>query len=358
MELHIKNVKITSQMLGQIAELDAFKNSWDNFAQLQPEQLKTLKKVSTIESIGSSNRIEGNKLSDAEVEKLLSRIKRKSFRSRDEEEVAGYAELMDTVFENYEIIPLSENYIKQLHHIMLKYAGKDERHRGEYKKFINSVAAFDSRGTEIGIVFETVSPFDTPRFMEGLTDWTRKNLEDSFLHPLLVIGVFIVHFLAIHPFQDGNGRLSRALTALLLLKKGYTYIPYSSIESVIEASKEGYYRALRRTQKNIWKSRVNYEPWLSFFLSTLQKQKRHLEEKLQSMKQYPAAPPLVDTRLSRTAVSILDLFTGKAQWTSSGIAATLGLNIETAKKAAKSLVDARYLVKRGTTRGAWYEQRK
>jgi Fic family protein len=347
----LKNIKITSQMLAQIAELDEFKGAWTGFSSLRPEQLKALKRVSTIESIGSSNRIEGNKLSDAEVEKLLSRINRKSFKSRDEEEIAGYAELMDTVFDNYTVIPLSENYIKQLHRILLKYTGKDARHHGEYKKISNSIAAYDSGGKEIGIVFEAASPFDTPRFMEELTEWTRKNLDDPFLHPLIVIGVFVVHFLAIHPFQDGNGRLSRALTAMLLLKKGYDYVSYSSIESIIEASKEGYYRALRRTQKDIWSGKVNYEPWLSFFLTALQKQKRHLESKIKTMTGD-------DIKLTRNQKAILELFDGNQELGSSEIAAKLDMNIETVKKNLKSLTDSGYLLKHGATKGAWYEVKK
>ncbi len=118
-------------MLRQIAEIDEFKGAWSNVASLYPEQLKAMHKVSTIESIGSSNRIEGNTLSDKEVERLLSRINKKSFKSRDEEEVAGYAELMNVIFDDYSVIPLSESYIKQLHQILLQYTGKDERHRGK-----------------------------------------------------------------------------------------------------------------------------------------------------------------------------------------------------------------------------------
>ena len=346
--LFVKNIKITPQMMAQIAEIEEFKGAWSGFASMKTEQLRALKKVSAIESVGSSNRIEGNKLSDAEVEKLLSHIDKKSFKSRDEEEVAGYAELMDTIFENYTIIPLTENYILQLHKILLQYVGKDARHRGQYKKLANSVAAYDPAGKEIGIVFDTATPFDTPRLMEELIEWTRKNLEDPFLHPLLVIGIFIVHFLAIHPFQDGNGRLSHALTVMLLLKKGYDYVPYSSIESIIEASKEGYYRALRRTQKDIWGSKADYEPWLSFFLSTLQKQKRHLESKITVMKN--------DTlKVTRNQKAILELFINNAELGSSEIAAQSGMNIETVKKNIKSLVDDGFLIKHGTTKGAWYE---
>jgi Fic family protein len=345
----IKNIKISPQMLTQIAELDEFKGAWTGFARLRTAQLKALKKVSTIESIGSSNRIEGNKLSDEEVENLLSRINKKSFKSRDEEEVAGYADLMNLIFDDYPVIPFSENYIKQLHQILLKYVSKDESHRGEYKKISNSVAAFDPDGKEIGVVFETATPFDTPRLMEELIEWGRKNLDDPLLHPLIVIGVFIAHFLSIHPFQDGNGRLSRALTTMLLLKRGYAYVPYSSIESIIEASKESYYRALRRTQKGIWSDKVDYEPWLSFFLTTLQKQKKHLETKIGAM-------TTDDTRLSRNARAILALFDDKPEWSSAEVAAELNMNIETAKKTLKSLVDNGYLAKQGTTKGAWYRR--
>ncbi|MCL2101529.1 MAG: Fic family protein [Fibromonadales bacterium] len=349
--LNMKNIKITPQMLAQIAEIDEFKGTWTASAHLKTEQLKVLKRVSTIESIGSSNRIEGNKLSDAEVEELLSRLDRKSFKSRDEEEVAGYAELMNVIFDDYPVIPLSENYIKQLHKILLQYVSKDERHRGEYKKLSNSVAAYDIDGKQIGIIFETATPFDTPRLMEELVEWARKNLNDPFLHPLLVIGVFIVHFLAIHPFQDGNGRLSRVLTAMLLLKKGYAYVPYSSIESIIETSKERYYLALRRTQKNIWGSEVDYEPWLSFFLTILQKQKRHLESKIEVMTKD-------NSKLGKNARAVLMLFDKRPEWNVPETAKTLELNINTAAKTVKKLVEDGYLTKHGTTKGAWYSKTK
>jgi len=349
--LKIGELNITPQILSAIAEIDEFKGEWKNLTNLSPEKLLALKKVSTIESIGSSNRIEGNKMTDKEVEKLLSNVKMKSFGSRDEEEVAGYAELMDTIFENYEIIPLSENYIKQLHKILLQYTLKDENHRGEYKKISNSIVAFDSDGKEIGIIFETSSPFETPKEMEMLVEWTKNNMNDTFYHPLIVAGVFIVNFLAIHPFQDGNGRLSRAITTMLLLQKGYTYIPYSSVESIIEKNKEGYYRALRRTQNTLKSEKPNYDDWLSFFLMTLLKQKRHLEVKIKSDVQTK-----VSNNISLTEQKILSLFENSANLTSPEISERLNLNLETAKKAVKSLVLKKYLVKNGSTKGAWYSK--
>lgn len=345
----MEDIKITPRMLTQIAELDEFKGAWANIARLRKGQLSALKKVSTIESIGSSNRIEGNKLSDKDVESLLSRIDKKSFKSRDEEEIAGYADLMNTIFDSYSVIPLAENYIKQLHKILLLYVEKDARHRGEYKNLPNSVAAFDADGKEVGVIFETAAPFDTPRLMEELVAWTRENLDAPLLHPLVVIGVFVVRFLAIHPFQDGNGRLSRALTAMLLLKQGYEYIQYSSIESIVETNKDGYYRALRRTQKNIWSGNADYEPWLSFFLTTLQKQKRHVEAKIGAM----AVP---DNKLSKNARAVLGLFDNTPEWNIRDIAAALSMNANTAAKAVKTLVDNGYLAKHGATKGVWYEK--
>jgi Fic family protein len=278
--INADNIKITHEILAVISELDSFKASWKLFGKLSPERLSALKKVATIESIGSSTRIEGVKLSDKEIEKLLSNIGSTSFLSRDEQEVAGYSEVCNLVFSSFEEMGFSENLLKQLHGILLKFSEKDERHSGEYKKLPNSVEAFDPVGKSLGIIFETTSPFDTPFQMQDLMNWFRTQQTDKKLHPLILIGIFIVHFLAIHPFQDGNGRLSRIITTLLLMHSGYVYTPYSSLESVIERNKENYYIALRKTQATL-KNEADYEPWLMFFLRSLQKQKTHLERKLE-----------------------------------------------------------------------------
>jgi len=339
-------IQITQEMLLIISEIDEFKGSWKALDKLSPERLKALKKVATIESIGSSNRIEGNKLSDKEVEALLSQIDRQSFASRDEEEVAGYARLMETIFENWEVIPFNENYIKQLHKILLQYSTKDEKHRGEYKKLSNSVAAYDAQGNQLGIVFETATPFETPQMMRELVDWTQSILNDKALHPLIIIGIFVVTFLAIHPFQDGNGRISRALTALLLLKAGYLYTPYCSIESIVEDNKEGYYRALRETQSTL-KADPGYEPWLMFFLRTLQKHKIRLENKIGTDVRYMLELPELSAR-------IMEILENKERTTISELIEKLEANQNTIKKHLADLVDKGYLIKHGKTRGAWY----
>lgn len=351
--IKLKNIVITADMLNKIAEIDNFNGSWHaDELQLSPVELKSMKRVATIESVGSSNRIEGNKMNDDEIEELFCHINKKSFRSRDEEEVAGYSDLINTIFENYEDIPLTENYLKQLHQILLKYSAKDERHRGEYKMDSNRVVAYDASGQKIGTIFETATSFDTPRLMRELIQWTNDTLDDKFLHPLVTIGIFIVHFLAIHPFTDGNGRLSRALTILLMLKSRYSYMPYASMESVIEVNKDAYYRALHDTQKTIGSAKTDYEPWLTFFVTALQKQKKSLEAKIQNLRKADA------NALSSTARELLALFAEKSELGMPELVEKTGKNPETIRKSVQNLVKKGFLIKLGTTRGASYMLQK
>lgn len=340
-------LNITPELLGLIAEIDEFKGAWKALGTLAPERLSALRRVATIESIGSSTRIEGSKLSDSEVEKLLSNLSIQSFSSRDEQEVAGYAETMEQIFQSWEYIPLTENHVRQLHRDLLRHSDKDERHRGSYKTSPNNVAAFDGHGKQIGIVFETATPFDTPRLMRDLLEWTNAALETRSLHPLLVIGIFTVDFLAIHPFQDGNGRLSRILTMLLLLRCGYAYTPYSSLESVIENSKENYYLALRQTQTTIRTDAPNWQPWLLFFLRALHQQMKRLEKKVER-------EHIVLAALSELSLQILEYARDHGRVTIKDMVILTGASRNTLKEHFRKLVENRQLAMQGKGRGAWY----
>lgn len=345
--INIQSIQITPQILALIAEIDEFKGAWRALGQLAPEQLNSLKRVATIESIGSSTRIEGSKLSDQEVEVLLSNLEIQKFTTRDEQEVAGYAEVMNTIFQHYAEIPLTENYIKQLHRDLLQYSEKDNRHRGEYKKHTNHVEAFDPEGKSLGIVFETASPFDTPFRMEELVAWANDAINKKTLHPLLITAVFIVVFLAIHPFQDGNGRLSRVLTTYLLLSQGYAYVPYSSLESVVENSKEGYYLALRQTQGTLKNENPNWQPWVIFFLKALKQQKHKLEVKVEREK-------LLLGQLPELSSKILEFAKSRGRVTISDVVVLTNANRNTIKKHLENLVEAKQLVKHGVGKGTWY----
>ncbi len=340
-------IQITPELLALIAEIDEFKGAWRALGTLAPERLKALRQIATIESIGSSTRIEGSQLTDREVERLLSNLEIKRFSSRDEQEVAGYAEVMETIFSAWADIPLTENHIKQLHRDLLRYSDKDERHRGEYKTVRNDVGAFDPDGNMIGIVFQTASPFDTPRRMQELVAWLKEASELKRLHPLFMIAVFVVTFLEIHPFQDGNGRLSRVLTTLLLLQAGYAYVPYSSLEGVIENSKEGYYLALRQTQSTFLTEAPNWQPWLLFFLRSLQQQKRRLAVKVEHEKSALAVLP-------ELAVKILDYARDHGRVTSRDMVREAGASPNTLKATFTSLVEKGLLVRHGGGRSTWY----
>src|SRR6202142_2889610 len=336
-------IQVTQELLALLSEIDEFKGAWRSLGTIAPERLNALRRVATIESIGSSTRIEGSKLTDREVERLLGSLEIKRFSTRDEQEGAGYAEVMETVFRAWSDIPVTENFIKQLHRDLLQYSDKDERHRGEYKTVRNDVGAFDADGQMIGIVFETATPFDTPRQMTELIAWLDQARELHRLHPLLIVAVFIVVFLAIHPFQDGNGRLSRIQTTLLLLQAGYAYVPYSSLESVIENSKEGYYLALRQTQTTIQTEAPNWQPWLLFFMRALQQQKRRLAVKVEREKNALAALP-------ELAVKILDYVRDQGRVTSRDMVREFGASPNTLKATFTSLVGKGLLTRYGAGR--------
>ncbi|UTO27834.1 Fic family protein [Bartonella harrusi] len=340
-------LQITQELLNLITEIDEFKGAWRALGTLAPERLNALRHIATVESIGSSTRIEGSKLTDREIEQLLVNLEIQHFKSRDEQEVIGYAKVMETIFQSWNDIPITENHIKQLHRDLLCHSDKDERHRGEYKVLRNDVAAFNSQGKMVGIVFETATPFDTPYRMQELIAWFNKTNELKNLHPLLTIGIFNVTFLAIHPFQDGNGRLSRILTTLLLLQKGYVYVPYSSLESIIENNKESYYLALNQTQKTIYTKTPNWQPWILFFLRALQQQKRQLAMKIESEKNALFS-------LSELALNILDYVRDHGRVTTRDMVREIGASPNTLKATFTSLVEKGLLIRHGGGRSIWY----
>jgi Fic family protein len=345
---YLSQIVITPELLQSIAEIDEFKGQWQALSNLAPERLSALRRIATIESVGSSTRIEGVKLTDIEIEKLLSGLDVRSFRSRDEEEVAGYADLMELVFESYADIDFKENTIKQLHGVLLKYSAKDQRHRGNYKTLSNNMEAFDSEGCSMGIIFETATPFDTPRLMQELVEETKQALAEHTHHRLLVIGEFVVRFLAIHPFQDGNGRISRALTTLLLLREGYNYVPYSSLERIVEESKDEYYKALRRAQKTMGHENSKFIEWLLFFVKILHKQKEILNRKVAQEKIMSPISPLSE--------KVMKIVREHGRITVFQAVSITKANRNTVKLHIKQLVNAGLLVKRGKGRGTWYEQ--
>lgn len=250
-----------------IAQIDGLSGQWKGGLNLSPQTLGRLKQSALATSTGASTRIEGAVLSDEEVENLMRGLTAQKMADRDAQEVRGYYELLREVFNNYQEITVTENSIMHLHNQLLKYSHKDERHKGVYKHQENQVIATDSTGKTVGIIFETTPAYLAPKAMMELVEWVQGALASDQSHPLIVIGAFIVEFLKIHPFVDGNGRLSRILTNLLLLRAGYAYVPYVSHEKIIEANKAEYYIALRKSQTTFGADTESIAAWLDFFLN-------------------------------------------------------------------------------------------
>ncbi|MDP8218207.1 MAG: Fic family protein [Candidatus Theseobacter exili] len=272
LEKRIRN--IPSSVWSKIARIDELKGQWIAGARLSPQLLGRLKRSVLITSTGASTRIEGVRLSDEDIEKLMCGISIQKFSDRDKQEVKGYYELLQKVFDSWKTLKFSENTIKHFHKEILKYVEKDIRHRGEYKKQENKVRMIDKAGKSIGVLFDTTPAYLTPKEMLELVEWTQDALKSKEHHPLIVIANFLVEFLKIHPFQDGNGRLSRILTNLLLLRAGYLYMPYVSHEKLIEDNKPDYYMALRKSQKTFNTKKEDIIPWSDFFLTVFLAQSR------------------------------------------------------------------------------------
>jgi len=271
-DFKVRLANITHDIWAKVAQIDELKGRWVASSTLSPQTLGRLKRSVLITSTGASTRIEGSKLADVDIEKMLRGISMQKFESRDEQEVQGYYELLQNVFNCWEEEGFNESLIKHFHKELLKYVEKDKLHRGDYKHQENKVEMIDAEGKSIGTLFDTTPAYLTPKEMTDLIEWTKKSLEEKKYHPLLIIGNFVVEFLNIHPFQDGNGRLSRILTNLLLLQQGYLYMPYISHEKLIEDNKPDYYLALRKSQKTFSTDKSDLMPWLEFFTTVLLKQ--------------------------------------------------------------------------------------
>ncbi len=259
---------IFQEIITKLSEIDLFRGNWNVLENKEKRYLKELRDIATIESIGSSTRIEGATLTDGEVKELLKSVQINKLDKLEEQEVVCYYEALETILEHYQDIELSERYLHQLHTILLKYSSKDQMHKGQYKNLSNQVVANYPDGGQ-KVIFRTTEPHLTANEMQQLISWTNTQIEEKKLHPILLTATFVYEFLSIHPYQDGNGRLSRLLTTFLLLKQKYNFVEYISFEHIIEARKDMYYRVLMETQKHRYTDDEILDKWTIFFLDCL-----------------------------------------------------------------------------------------
>lgn len=337
----------TQLLINRISAIDSFKGKWHTLEKRESKYLKELKRIATIESSGSSTRIEGATLTDDEIEKLLKNLKISQFESRDEQEVIGYYQVLELILENYDTIDLTENYIRQLHSILLKESSKDKRHRGEYKKITNKVVAKYPDGSE-KIIFNTTETHLVDKEMFELINWVNIQFSKNDIHPLFIIATFIYEFLSIHPFQDGNGRLSRLMTTLLLIKYGYDFVQYVSFEHIIENKKKKYYKALMSGQKNRYSDKENIYEWILFFLNSIEKLISKLEIKYEK---YNNKQSYLNSRQNE----LIQLIQKSQPLKISDIATKMNdYSINTLKKDIQYLLSEKQIEKIGKGRGTIY----
>lgn len=272
---------VFQEIIQKLSNIDSFKGGWKLIEHKEKRYLKELRDMATIQSIGSSTRIEGATLTDEEVKQLLKSVQISKLDKREEQEVVGYYEALEVILGNYNEIELTERYLHHLHSILLKYSSKDQRHKGQYKSLSNQVVANYDDGDQ-KVIFRTTEPHLTANEMLDLITWTNTQLEQQRLHPILITAIFVYEFLSIHPYQDGNGRLSRLLTTLLLLKQDYNFVEYVSFEHIIENRKNLYYQVLIETQKLRGTEDEMLDKWVLFFLNCLYSMTEKLKVKYET----------------------------------------------------------------------------
>lgn len=344
-----KRILLSSGILKKIARIDEFKGLWRGVGEMNPHILKQLRASVIITSTGASTRIEGSALNDEAVARLLRGLKAKQPQGRDEEEVAGYADLLGRIFDNYPALKLTEGQILQFHEILLHFAQKDTLHKGKYKATDNVVVIRNPGGEDV-VLFRPTPPYLVKKEMSDVISWTNEHVDGHEFHPLLVIANFIFEFLAIHPFRDGNGRLSRALTNLLLLRAGYTHIPYVSLEEIIEERKTDYYLSLRQTQKNHKTDNENISAWIDFLLDAL------IEQTMRAKTLIDAKHP--EKLLSPKQIAVYELFADGSVLGVKEITERLAGKVAqpTIKKTLARLVELKLLERLGNARSTRYHR--
>jgi Fic family protein len=335
------SLELSWKILSVISRIDRFDASWTSIERLEGNNLRQLRHIATIQSVGASTRIEGSKMTDEEVADLLSNIGISKIEDRDSQEVVGYFNVLDTIVGSYKAIIVSENNIKNLHNQLLKYSSKDNWHRGDYKQHINAVEASFPDGSK-KIIFKTTDPgFATENAVRRLIEWYSMETE---VHPLIICAAFVYEFVSIHPFQDGNGRLSRLLTTLTLLQKGYKWIQYVSFEHEIENRKKDYYISLRSCQAQ--RPNEDITDWIEFFLESLVNVQFKLEQKLAISEQ--------QTNLSGKEKMVYTYIFNHADCKSGDIVSELNISKPTVKRILSELIDKQMIIKKGRGAGITY----
>ncbi len=329
------------KLINDLSDIDKFGGAWTALEKREGQSLKQLKSIATVRSVGASTRIEGSKMTNDEVERLIKNLAGAKLEERDAQEVAGYYETLDIISESFRDIDITENNLKMLHNILMKHSEKDAWHRGNYKQHSNVVEATQADGSK-QVIFQTTDPgFATEDAMRQLIDWYT---HDNTTPPIIRVAIFVYDFLSIHPFQDGNGRLSRLLATLLMLRQGYSWIQYVSFEHEIENRKGEYYAVLMQCQRQ--RPGEDVYPWVTFFLNCLSNIQQQLMTKFQTSNSL--------AKISPREKKIHTFIENHPGCKSGEISEKLDIPLPTVKRILIEMVEKKLLVKHGIGKGTNY----
>ena len=274
----LKDVKWDGEILGLVASIHEYKGKQTLYLKQKPVALEKLVEIAKVQSTESSNKIEGIVTTATRIKQLVD--KKTTPKNRDEEEILGYRDALALIHESYEYIPIRTSYILQLHQILYKYSGRGIG--GKYKNTQNFITETKENGEQI-VRFMPLDPFESPMAIDAICESFNREMDTAEIDPLILIPAFIIDFLCIHPFNDGNGRMSRLLTTLLLYRAGYVVGKYVSLESKIEKTKENYYEALKKSDID-WNSELNdITPFIKYLLGIVLAAYRDFEERVTIM---------------------------------------------------------------------------
>ena len=272
---YLSNLSFTEEMLSSLKTIGEYKGKQKLFYKQTPEILESMKQVAMIESVESSNRIEGITAPHKRIEGIV--LKSTSPKDRPEEEIAGYREALDMIHDSANYMKLNVNLVLQIHSVINRFVVPGP---SRFKSGENKIVEKNPDGSIGKVRFEPVSAFNTPRYMEGLVESYNQAINQDGREPMVVIPLFVLDFLCIHPFGDGNGRVSRLLTLMLLYHFGYEVGRFISLERVIEESKETYYECLQKSSVNWHDAKHDPFPWMRYFWGTLIRSYGEFEERV------------------------------------------------------------------------------
>lgn len=334
----LKDKTWDNEVVNYLALIHEYKGKQSSYIQQRPQELERLVEIAKVQSTEASNSIEGIHTTETRLRQLMS--ERTMPRNRDEKEIAGYRDALNIVHENFDYIPLTPNYILQLHKILLKHT--DSSFGGSFKNVQNYISATDEAGKRFTL-FTPMAPYETPEAMQGICDEYNHAIGEGTVDPLLIIPVFIHDFLCIHPFLDGNGRMSRLLTTLLLYRAGYEIGKYISLEAKIEKNKEAYYAALEKSQMGWYEQQDDPTAFVKYLLSTIIAAYRDFDERMQIV-----SPTSLDT--VRNAIeNKLGKFTKKEI-----LELCPSLSASTVERHLKKLTAEGYISKHGAGKNTFY----